>query len=51
MKAIYQGATTYIFWIEDFDKKAIKDAFDLSKAFKIKSEAEKMIPELEKKIK
>jgi hypothetical protein len=50
IKAVYRGTTTNTFWIEDFDKKAIKDAFELSKAFKIKSEAERLIPELEKKI-
>ncbi len=51
MKAIYKGTSTYIFWIEDFDKKAIKDAFEVSKAFKVKSDAEKLIQELEERIK
>ena len=51
IKAIYEGKTSYIIWVDDIDKKAIREAFELSKAFKIKCEAEKMIPELEKKIK
>ncbi len=53
LKAIFEGSArkTYIMWLEDYDKKAIKNANELSKAFKIKSEAEKMIPVLEKKIK
>ena len=51
LKALFKGKTTYIMWLEDYDKKAIKDAFELSKAFKVKIEAEKRIPALEKRIK
>ena len=51
LKALFKGKTTYIMWLEDYDKKGIKEAYELSKAFRAKSEAEKMIPVLEKKIK
>jgi len=51
LKAVFKGKTSYIMWLEDYDRKAIKEAYELSKVFKIKSEAEKMIPILEKKIK
>lgn len=52
VKAVFKGKgkTTYIMWLEDYDKKAFKSAYELSKAFKVKSEAEKLIPVLEKKI-
>ncbi len=52
LKAVFKGKgkTTYIMWLEDYDKQAFKSAYELSKAFKIKSEAEKKIPILEKKI-
>ena len=51
LKAVFKGKSSYIMWLEDYDKKAIKNSYELSKAFKIKSEAEKLIPVLEKKIK
>ncbi len=53
LKAVFKGKgkTTYIMWLEDYDKKAFKSSYELSKAFKVKSEAEKLIPILEKKIK
>ena len=53
LKAVFKGKgkSTYIMWLEDYDKNAIKSAYELSKAFKTKSEAEKLIPVLEKKIK
>ena len=53
LKAVFlgKGKSTYIMWLEEYDKKAIRASYELSKAFKIKSEAEKMIPLLEKKIK
>ena len=53
LKAVFEGSArkTYIMWLEDYDKKAIKNVYELSKAFRIKSDAEKMIPVLEKKIK
>jgi hypothetical protein len=51
MKAVYRGTTTNTFWIEDFDKKAISAAFEVAKAFKVKTEAEKLIQDLERKIK
>ena len=51
LKAVFKGKTSYIMWLEDYDKKAIKESFELSKAFRTKNEAEKTIPVLEKKIK
>jgi hypothetical protein len=53
LKAVFtgKGKSTYIMWLEDYDKNAIKNAYELSKAFKIKSKAEKLIPVLEKKVK
>ena len=51
LKAVFKGKTSYIMWLEDYDKKAIKESYELSKAFRTKREAEKMIPVLEKKIK
>lgn len=53
LKAIFSGSArkTYIMWLEDYDKQAVKNAWELSKAFRMKSDAEKLIPELEKKIK
>ena len=53
LKAVFKGKgkSTYIMWLEDYDKKAFQSAYELSKAFKMKSEAEKLIPVLEKKIK
>ena len=53
LKAVFAGSAknTYIMWLEDYDKKAFKSAYELSKAFRVKSEAEMMIPVLEKKIK
>ena len=53
LKAVFAGSgkNTYIMWLEDYDKKAFKSAFELSKAFRVKSEAEMIIPVLEKKIK
>jgi hypothetical protein len=50
LKAIYKGKTSYIIWIEESDRKAIKAVYDLSKALIVKSDSEKVIAELEKKI-
>ena len=50
LKAIYLGKSYYVIWIEEQDKKAIKAAYELSKALKVKNESEKIIMELEKKI-
>ena len=51
LKSVFKGKSSYIIWLDESDKKAIKEAFDLSNAFKAKNEAEKMIAELEKKTK
>lgn len=51
LKAIFKGKSSYIIWIEESDKKAIKAAYELAGALKVKAEAEKSIPILEKKIK
>ncbi len=53
VKAVFkgEGSSTYIMWLEDYDKEAIKAAYNLSKGFKIKKASEQKIPELEKKIK
>jgi hypothetical protein len=52
LKSIFKGKTSsYTIWIEEIDKKAIKTAYDLSKALIVKNQSEKMIAELEKKIK
>ena len=50
LKALYLGKSYYVIWIEEQDKKAIKAAYDLSKALKVKNESEKIMLELEKKI-
>ena len=53
LKAVFtdSGKNTYIMWLEDYDKKAIKDSYELSKALKVKFETEKRIRMLERKIK
>jgi hypothetical protein len=51
LKAIFKGKSSYIIWVEESDKKAIKAAYELAGALKVKAEAEKSIPILEKKIK
>lgn len=51
LKAIFKGKSSYIIWLEEPDKKAIKTAYDLSRALKVKDASVKSIPALEKKIK
>ena len=53
LKAVFTGSgkNTYIMWLEDYDKKAINDSYELSKALKVKRETEKRIRILERKIK
>lgn len=51
LKSIFKGKSSYIIWLEESDKKAIKAAYDLAKALKIKNASEKTISLLEKKIK
>ena len=51
LKSTFKGKTSYIIWLEESDKKAIKTAYDLSRAIKVKTASEKKIPVLEKKMK
>ena len=51
VKAFFKGKSSFAVWVEETDKKAIKSAWELSKALKVKVAAEKAISELEKKIK
>ena len=51
LKAVFKGKTSYIMWLEDYDKKAIKESYELSRAFKVKIDSEKRIRVLERKIK
>jgi len=51
MKSIFRGKSSYIIWLEESDKKAIKAAYDLAKALKVKDASENTIKVLEKKIK
>ena len=51
MKSIFRGKSSYIIWLEESDKKAIKAAYDLAKALKVKDASVNTIKILEKKIK
>ena len=51
LKVYFKGKSSFAVWVEETDKKAIKSAWELSKALKVKVAAEKTISELEKKIK
>jgi len=51
LKSIFKGQSSYIMLLEESDKKAIKTAYDLALALKVKDTAAKTIPVLEKKIK
>ena len=51
LKAVFKGKSSYIIWIEEPDKKAIKAAYDLSGAIKVKAASGNAISVLEKKIK
>jgi hypothetical protein len=51
LKVLFKGKSTYIIWLEEADKMAIKNAYDLAGALSVKIKATKAIQELEKKIK
>jgi hypothetical protein len=51
LKSIFKGKSSYIMLMEESDKKAIKTAYDLALALKVKDTAAKTIPVLEKKVK
>ena len=51
LKVFFKGKSSFPVWVEETDKKAIKSAWELSKALKVKVAAEKAISELEKKMK
>ena len=51
LKVYFKGKNSFPVWVEETDKKAIKSAWELSKALKVKVAAEKAISEIEKKIK
>ncbi|MEI6142775.1 MAG: hypothetical protein WCP85_26100 [Mariniphaga sp.] len=51
LKVYFKGKSSFAVWVEETDKKAIKSAWELSKALKVKVAAEKAISELEKKMK
>jgi hypothetical protein len=51
LRVNFKGKNAFPVWIEETDKKAIKSAWELSKALKVKVAAEKAISELEKKMK
>lgn len=51
LKATFKGKTSYIMWLEDYDKKSIKLAWELAQAFKLKRKSELRIATLEHKIK
>jgi hypothetical protein len=50
LKAVFLGKGQFYIILEEFDKKAVKDAVALSKAIKSKSELEKEIQILQKKL-
>jgi hypothetical protein len=50
LKAVFLGKGQFYIILEEFDKKAVKDAVSLSKAIKSKSELEKEIQILQKKL-
>ena len=51
LKSIFRGKSSYIIWLEESDKKAIKIAYNLAKALKVKDASVNTIKVLEKKIK
>ena len=51
LKVFFKGKSSFPVWVEETDKKAIKSAWELAKALKVKVAAEKAIAELEKKMK
>ena len=51
IKATFKGKNTYIMWLEDYDKKSIKLAWDLAKALKLKRKSEISMAALGQKIK
>ncbi len=51
MKVRFTGKSSHTIWLEDRDKNAIKAAYDLSRALKVKDDSGKAIAVLEKKIK
>jgi hypothetical protein len=50
LKAVFLGKGQYFIILEEFDKTAVKDALALSKAIKSKSELEKEVQVLQKKL-
>ena len=51
IKSKFIGKPTYAILLEESDKKAIRSSYDLAKALKIRAISEKLITDLEKKIK
>lgn len=51
LKAVFKGKPSYAIQLEEADKKAIKTAYDLSRAIKIKDASLQAISVLEKKVK
>jgi len=51
LKSVFKGKSSYIIWLEEPDKKAIKTAYDLARALKVKDASGKAIAVLEKKVK
>ena len=51
LKSNFKGKSSYIIWMEEPDKKAIKTAYDLARTLKVKDASGKAIAVLEKKVK
>ena len=51
LKATFKGKTSYIMWLEDYDKNSIKLAWELALSLKSKRKSELSIASLEQKIK
>jgi len=51
LKATFKGKSSYIMWLEDYDKKSIQLAWELAQALKLKRKSELSIATLEHKIK
>ncbi len=51
LKSIFKGQSSYVIWLEESDKKAIKTAYDLARALKVKDTSVNAIKVLEKKVK
>ena len=49
LKSVFKGKSSYIIWLEEPDKKAIKTAYDLARALKVKDASGKAIAVLEKR--